>query len=274
MRPSNGISTPVLELEKVEFAYGSGGKQALRSLSASIPGGEAVAILGPNGAGKTTLLHLALGYLAPRSGRVLFEGQALSSYSRRELGSSIALVPQSERIPFQYTVLEYVTMGRAPYLSPLESPGPEDIRIASEAVEAAGIAELAGRDITTLSGGERQLASIARAIAQGARLMLLDEPMSHLDLANKSRVLDLACGLVAKGTTVVFTTHEPEVAAAAASYLVLMREGRVLEAGPLESTMSGENLSATYGLPVRVESFEGRTIVLWTKGRDGRSDGR
>ena len=110
-------------------------------------------MLGPNGAGKTTLLHLAIGFLAPRSGRVLFAGKELSAYSRRELGRAIALVPQSERITFQYTVLEYVTLGRAPYLSSLEMPGPEDETIARDAIAKVGLKSLAGRDVTTLSGG-------------------------------------------------------------------------------------------------------------------------
>jgi iron complex transport system ATP-binding protein len=256
----------LLEIEDAVFGYGLGGIEALRGLSAAVPEGEVTAVLGPNGAGKTTLLHLAIGFLAPRSGRVLFAGKELSEYSRRELGRAIALVPQSERIPFQYTVLEYATLGRAPYLSPLEMPGPEDEAIAEEAIAQVGLAGLSKRDITTLSGGERQLASIARSIAQRPRLMILDEPMSHLDLANKSRVLEILGSLASNGTTVLFTTHEPEVAATSARTLILMREGRVLASGPLTETMTSEALTATYGIPVRVARFEGRAIVVWANG--------
>jgi iron complex transport system ATP-binding protein len=255
----------LLEIEDAAFGYGPGGAEALRGLSASVPEGEVTAVLGPNGAGKTTLLHLAIGFLAPRSGRLLFAGKKLSAYSRRELGRAISLVPQSERVPFQYTVLEYVTLGRAPYLSPLEMPGPGDEAIAKEAIAQVGLAGLSKRDITTLSGGERQLASIARSIAQRPKLMILDEPTSHLDLANKSRVLAILDSLATGGTTVLFTTHEPEVAAAAARTLVLMREGRILASGPLSETMTSEALTATYGIPVRVARFEGRIIVLWAR---------
>jgi iron complex transport system ATP-binding protein len=260
----------ILEIEDAGFSYGRGGIQALRGLSASFPGGEVSAILGPNGAGKTTLLHLALGYLAPSSGRVLFEGRPLSEYSRREIGRSLALVPQSERIPFQYSVLEYVTLGRVPHLAALEMPGPDDLRIAGEAIGEVGLSGLAGRDVTSLSGGERQLAAIARAVAQGTEVLLLDEPMSHLDLSNKSRVLGILSGLARRGTTVIFTTHEPEIAAAAASRLILMREGRVLKSGPTDEIMTGENLSATYGIPVRVAKLEGSTVALWAEGSRAR----
>lgn len=258
----------LLEIEDAAFDYGPGGVEALRGLSAKVPEGEVAAVLGPNGAGKTTLLHLAVGFLAPRSGRVRLAGRELSEYSRRELGRSVALVPQSERIPFQYTVLEYVTLGRAPHLSSLEMPGPKDEAIAREAIDRVGLQGLVARDITTLSGGERQLAAIARSIAQRPRLMLLDEPMSHLDLANKSRVLGIIRSLASDGTTILFTTHEPEVAAASAKWLILMREGRVLASGPLDKTLTSEALTATYGLPVRVARFEGRQIVLWAKGEE------
>jgi len=256
----------IIEIEDARFAYGPGGQEALRGLTAAFLEGEATAVLGPNGAGKTTLLHLALGYLAPLSGRVLFDGKPLSGLSRREIGRSVSLVPQSERIPFQYSVLEYVALGRAPYVAPLAMPGAEDERLAREAIAEVGLLSLIRRDVTSLSGGERQLAAIARSVAQGTKVLLLDEPMSHLDLANKSRVLGILSRLAARGTTVIFTTHEPEIAAAAASRLVLMREGLVLAAGALAETFTSEGLSAAYGIPVRVASFEGRTIVLWAPG--------
>jgi ABC-type cobalamin/Fe3+-siderophores transport systems, ATPase components len=267
---NEGSPRAILEIEGLLFGYGEGGTEALRGLTMSVPEGSTTAVLGPNGAGKTTLLHLALGYLAPKSGRVAYAGKPLSAYSRRELGRAVSLVPQSERIPFQYSVREYVTLGRAPYLAPLAMPGPEDERIAAAAIERVGIVDLAERDVTSLSGGERQLASIARSIAQGPKLMLLDEPMSHLDLANKSRVLGIIRSLAATGTTLLFTTHEPEVAAAAASHLVLMRQGRVLASGDVESTLTSEKLSATYGIPVKVERIAGRRVVLWTpRAEDG-----
>jgi iron complex transport system ATP-binding protein len=257
-------AAPLLEFERVGYGYGSGQTEALREFSAEVRSAAVTAVLGPNGAGKTTLLHLALGWLSPREGRVLFGGRPLSSYSRRELGRSIAFVPQSERIPFQYSVLEYVVLGRASYLPTLALPGAKDIGIGKEAIDRVGIAALAHRDVTTLSGGERQLASIARAIAQGPKLLLLDEPTSHLDLANKARLLELVLELKAAGTTVLFTTHEPDAAAAVATRIVLMRSGRALKSGDLDEVFSSESLSETYGFPVGVSKVDGRRIVGWT----------
>jgi iron complex transport system ATP-binding protein len=256
-------AAPALAFEGLAFRYGPGGTEALRELTADIARGEATAILGPNGAGKTTLLHLALGWLAPLRGRVLLDGRPLASLSRRELGRAMALVPQSERIPFDVSVLDYVLLGRAPYLGPLESPGAADEAAALAAIARVGIGRLSDRAVTALSGGERQLASIARALAQGPRVLLLDEPTAHLDLANKARLLGLVRELAAEGTTVLFTTHEPEAAAMAATRLLLVREGRLLESGPLDELFESGRLSAAYGLPVEAREIEGRRVALW-----------
>jgi len=195
------MSAPLLEFERVTFGYQPLGAPALRALSLGIEPGTITAILGPNGAGKTTLLHLALGWLLPQSGQVRLDGRALGSYSRRDLGQWMALVPQSERIPFEYSILEYVLLGRTPYLAPLDMPGAKDCRIGEQVIEQVGLGPLRGRAITTLSGGERQLAVVARALAQQPRLLLLDEPTSHLDLANRVRILKLLRELSARGVT-------------------------------------------------------------------------
>ncbi len=255
------MSTPLLAFDRVHFGYQPDGRMVLRDLSLEIQPGTVTAILGPNGAGKTTLLHLALGWLSPRTGKVFLNGCPLGSYSRRALGQWMALVPQSERIPFEYSVLEYVLLGRAPHLAPLEMPGVADCRIAAQALESVGLDRLDGRAITTLSGGERQLVLLARALAQQPRLLLLDEPTAHLDLGNKARLLGLLQGLAAQGVTMLLTTHEPQVAAALASRLVLMREGQVRHHGPLEQVLTSEHLSATYGVPVRVIQVDGKQVV-------------
>jgi iron complex transport system ATP-binding protein len=258
------MSTPLLAFDQISFGYPPNGRPVLRSLSLEIQPGTVTAILGPNGAGKTTLLHLARGWLAPQSGRVLLDGRPLGSYSRRDLGQWMALVPQSERIPFEYSILEYVLLGRAPYLAPLEMPGAGDCRIGEQVIEQVGLGQLNGRAITTLSGGERQLALVARALAQQPKLLLLDEPTSHLDLANKVRLLRLMQELAARGATLLLTTHEPDVAAAIATHLVLMREGQVYQTGPLPQVFTAEHLSATYGVPVKVTQVDGQRIALWT----------
>ena len=257
------MSVPLLAFQDVRFGYPSNGKTVFQQLALEITPGTVTAILGPNGAGKTTLLHLAFGWLKPQGGQVALHGQPLGSFSRGEIGRLIGLVPQSEYTPFEYSLLEYVLLGRAPYLKPLEMPKPEDAAIAREALERVGLAGWEERSIARLSGGERQLVLVARALTQQPRLLLLDEPTSHLDLGNKTRLLELLRGLVAQGVTILLTTHEPEVAAGLATHLVLMRDGQVLHTGPLAETLTSERLTAIYGVPVEVAQVGGRQVVLW-----------
>lgn len=252
-----------LSFQDVRFVYPLAGKPVFQQLSLEIAPGTVTAILGPNGAGKTTLLHLALGWFKPQAGQVVLQGRPLAQYSRGELGRQMGLVPQNEHTAFEYSLLEYVLLGRAPYLKPLEMPGPADTRIALDALARVGLAGWEGRSIARVSGGERQLVLVARALAQQPRFLLLDEPTSHLDLANKARLVALLRELNAQGATILLTTHEPEVAAALATHIVLMRAGQVLRTGPRAEAFTAEWLSATYGVPVKVASVGERPVVLW-----------
>jgi iron complex transport system ATP-binding protein len=252
----------LLSFQAIRFGYQPRERAVLQNLSLEIDSGSTTAILGPNGAGKTTLLHLAMGWLTPQQGRISLAGRPLADYARRELGRWIGLVPQFERMSFAYSILDYVLLGRAPYLKTLELPGKADVRLAMEVIDLVGLGGWADRPITRLSGGERQLVLIARALVQEPRLLLLDEPTAHLDLGNRLRLLQLLRDLSARQVTVLLTTHEPETAAAIASHIVLMRAGQVLRAGVLAETFTGETLSDTYGVPVRVIQFDGRWLVL------------
>jgi iron complex transport system ATP-binding protein len=256
--------THILAFDRVSFGYGAKAGPLLDGLDLEVGTGTATAILGPNGAGKSTLLHLALGWLKPWAGRILLDGRTLGSYRRRQLGQSMALVPQVERMPFEYAVRDYVLLARAPYLASLAMPGREDERIAMAAIEEVGLARLVDRPITTLSGGERQSVLVARALAQQPRLLLLDEPTTHLDLAHKVGLIRLLRDRVAHGTTIVLTTHEPEVAAAIATHVVLMRGGRVRGVGELGEVFTAPNLADVYGVPVEIVDVSGRQVVLWT----------
>jgi iron complex transport system ATP-binding protein len=254
----------LLAFSEITYCYPSAARPVMAGFNLDIAPGTVTAILGPNGAGKTTLLHLALGWLKPQSGQVGLGGRPLAGYTRHELGRWMALVPQSERISFEYSLLEYVLLGRAPYMPPLAMPGKEDYEIAINALTQVGLNELQNRSILSLSGGERQLVLVARALTQQPRLLLLDEPTSHLDLKNKGRLLLLLRQLSARGVTILFTTHEPEVASALATHLVLMQNGKVLETGTLEQVYTSQSLSHLYQLPVEVVSVSGRRIALWT----------
>ncbi|MBN1137275.1 MAG: ABC transporter ATP-binding protein [Anaerolineae bacterium] len=255
-------SGALISLSGLSFHYGSSRRQILSGMSLEIPAGAITAILGPNGSGKTTLLRLILGLLRPQQGEILIAGRPQSSYSRQELSRLIGLVPQQEHIPFDFTILEYVLMGRAPYLGPLEMPGEEDCRAAQAAIATAGLAHLHDRSLPNLSGGERQLATLARALAQKPRILLLDEPAAHLDLGNRSRLLEIMRALAAEGITQILTTHDPNLAASAAGFAVLVRHGQLLDAGPTAAILTPEGLSATYGVPVQVFQVNGRPVIL------------
>jgi iron complex transport system ATP-binding protein len=252
----------LLKYEHITFGYPTADQPVMKEFDLEIGAGTVTAILGPNGAGKTTLLHLTLGWLKPQSGIVLLDQRALGDFSRRALGQWMGLVPQSEHTPFEFSLLEFVLLGRAPHLPPLAMPGKEDGEIAADALQQVGLAKMQNRSILSLSGGERQLVLIARALVQQPRLLLLDEPTAHLDLGNKIRLLGLLRKLQGRQVTIVLTTHEPEVAAAIATHLVLMRNGQVLRAGPLAETCTSQWLSTTYGVPVQVTELGGRRVVL------------
>ncbi len=256
----------IISLSRVSFSYNGKEQDVLRDLTLDIPAETITAILGPNGSGKTTLLRLMLGVVRPRQGRIQIAGRWQSSYSRREMSQLMALVPQNEHIPFDFSVLEYVLMGRAPYLSPLGMPGDGDRQIAIESLQAIGLDHLRERPLPNLSGGERQLVAVARALVQRPRILLLDEPTAHLDLGNKSRLLEILRSLAVQGISVILTTHDPSLAATIASFAVLMRHGQILDAGPVDRLFTAEKLSATYGVSVQVFQIDGRRIVLLPEG--------
>jgi iron complex transport system ATP-binding protein len=253
---------PVLSASRLSFSYDGATWPVLRDLSLEIPPGAITAILGPNGSGKTTLLRLLLGVLRPQSGQVRLNGRPLKVYTRRERGRLLGLVPQDEHVPFDFSVLEYVLLGRAPYLGTLQMPGEADRQVALRSLAAVGLEHLQGRAMPSLSGGERQLAVLARALAQQPQVLLMDEPTAHLDLANQARLLEIMRHLVAQGVTLVLTTHDPGLASSVADHAVLMHQGRVLAAGPAAAVLTAEKLSETYGVAVRVYQIDGRRLIL------------
>ncbi|MGB4594557.1 MAG: ABC transporter ATP-binding protein [Anaerolineaceae bacterium] len=257
------MNEAIIDFESVVFGYPNSGGMVLDGMNLSILNGGMTAILGPNGAGKTTLLQVVLGWLKPHSGVVRLNGKPLTEYSRREMGQTMSLVPQSEHISFDFSVVDYVLLGRAPYLAPLDQPSHIDEEIALQAIETVGITHLANRSATALSGGERQLVLLARALAQQPKLLLLDEPTSHLDLSNKALLIKLLKSLNQRGVSVLFTTHEPEVASQLADQMVLMRNGKVMGAGVSSSVFDSETLSELYGVPVKVVEIESRRVAIW-----------
>ncbi len=258
------MNETIISLENISFSYDGDHRNALQQLSLNITDNSVTSILGPNGAGKSTLLHILLGWLRPDEGTILLKGRPLIEYSRREAGQMMALVPQIEHMPFDYSVLEYVLLGRTPYLNPLESPHEIDVNAALKALEISGLSHMESRTVTSLSGGERQLVLLARALTQQPHIILLDEPTSHLDLANKARLIKILSELHRAGSSIILTTHEPEVAATISTEIVLLRKGQILTSGRCESVFTAQYLTEAYGVPVRIVEIDGQRIALWT----------
>ncbi|MFZ5953247.1 MAG: ABC transporter ATP-binding protein, partial [Candidatus Rifleibacteriota bacterium] len=236
------IENPILKFNQVCFSYPERSNLVLSQFSLEFSRGRVTAILGPNGTGKTTMLMLALGWLVPDSGKIWFGEKLLSEFSRSELGQRIALVPQFEPSFFDFSLLDFVLLGRAPYLGSFSVPGPPDYAIARSALEKVGMADKADASVMQISGGEHQLVLLARALTQQTDLLMLDEPTSHLDIKNKSKLIGILRELVKDGKTIVFTTHEPDVAAMIADQVVMVRMGQVAYTGRVEEVMTGNNL--------------------------------
>jgi len=249
-----------VEVEGLEFAYGPDGPQVLRELSLEVPAGSTTALLGRNGAGKTTLLYLLLGWRRAQRGRIAIDGREPAGEGRRR--AATALVPQHEHVPFDFSLLEYVLLGRASHLAVLRAPGAADVEVARRAIAEVGLAGLEARPVPVLSGGQRQLATIARALAQEPRLLLLDEPFSHLDLGNAARIAGILRRLAAAGLTILFTTHDPNAVLELADRVALLADGRLLGQGPTREVLTAANLRATYGVAVDLVEIAGRPVVL------------
>ena len=247
-----------LELDRISYTY-PGGTKALDSVSFSVEEGDSVAILGSNGAGKSTLLDLLLGWNKGKGITLL--GKDLAAYGRKELGRNLALVPQSEHYNFSFTLLEYTLFGRSPYLSQMGTPTEKDAEIAVQALKDVGLEAYQDRPITSLSGGEHQLLLLARAIAQQSRILLLDEPTSALDPANRMRVISILKNLSQKGKTLLFTTHDANLAYELATHVAMLKKGHLLCYGTKEETVTSEMLTTLYETPLYVGSIEGRTLI-------------
>ena len=233
------------------------GRRLLGEASVTIAPGQLVALVGPNGSGKSTLLRLLGGIWPPTSGAVSLDGVPLSRLRRRDLARAVTLVPQDTHVAFAFTVREVVAMGRQAHLGRFSREGEADRAAIAAAMARADVTALADRDATALSGGERQRVLIARSLATEARHLLLDEPTASLDVAHALDVLTLCRGLADEGRAVAIALHDLNLARRFATDAVLLRQGRVVVAGPVDQVLSPDLVSDVFGVSVSIARPDG-----------------
>ncbi len=249
-------------LEARDLCVGHGRRAVLSDLNLTLRAGEVLCLLGPNGGGKTTLLRTLLGLIAPLGGEILLEGRPLPRLSRREVAQRIAYVPQAVQGGFAYPARALVAMGRAARLGVFGAPGAADHAAAEAALDRLSIVHLADRPVTELSGGERQLVLIARALAQGGSAIILDEPTASLDFGNQALVLREVRALAKRdGLAVLMTTHQPDHALLLADAVMLVSAGGAQGPAAPDALITPETLRAAYGVEAAIGTLGTRRVV-------------
>ena len=267
--------------EGVSLSYNS--RLVLGDVGLQLRKGAIVTLLGPNGCGKTTLLKIINGLLRPDSGKVYVDGNDVSRMGQTDMARLIGHVPQTQRSSFPFTALDIVLTGRMPHISALSQPGPRDLEKARQAMDMVGASHLSSRPYTQISGGERQLVMIARALAQEPSFLLLDEPTSYLDFKNQYQVLKMVSQIARdQKVTVVMTLHDPNHALMFSDEVVLLRKlaekgckdeqeckvksnrncQNVVAAGSPAEVMTPENIFEAYGIEVEFINVRKRLILL------------
>ncbi len=260
-------------LEAREVAHAVGPNRVLDGVTLALGAGELLALVGPNGAGKTTLLRIVAGVLAPLGGEVRVRGEPLAGLSRRALARELAVVPQDLVVPFPYRVRELVAMGRAPRLGAFGREGPADRAAVEAALRALALEALGARTYTTLSGGVKQRTALARALAQEADTLLLDEPTAHMDLGHRLHTFEwLRAWIAARRDrrAVLVVTHDLSLAAQHADRIALLDHGRLVALGPPREVLTPERLETVYAVEARVtDDGAGHPVVVAVRSRIG-----
>ncbi|MCA3625834.1 MAG: ABC transporter ATP-binding protein [Methylobacterium sp.] len=238
------------------LAFGYHGRRVGQDVSLGVHAGEVLALLGPNGGGKTTLLKTLIGLQKPQGGRVFLEGRPLTDFPVSERARRIGYVPQAHAGAFAFSVRDVVLMGRTAHQGLFASPSEADRALAQAKLAELGIAHLGEQPYTMISGGERQLVLIARALAQEPRVIVLDEPTASLDFGNQGKVLRQIADLRSRGLAVLFTTHDPNHALRHADRVALLARGTLLAKGPPADMLTGPRLAELYG--AKIHTLHGR----------------
>ena len=249
----------ILRAEDIHFSYKK--EETLKGISFCADEGDFVCVLGSNGCGKTTLFKCLLGIYKIQKGDILIEGKSIRKFRIKDLARKIAYIPQAHIPTFNYSVLDAVLMGRNAYVETFKSPKKEDVDRAVDALEQLGIAHLSDKGYSEISGGERQLVLIARAITQDSRILLMDEPTSNLDYGNQMLVLKEVRKLADDGYTVIMSTHNPDQAFMFGNKTVIIKDGKVLREGRTQDIINDQVLKEVYHIDldlVDVKSKKGR----------------
>lgn len=249
-----------------DLSFGYFDTEIFRNFSLEIDEGETLTILGPNGSGKTTLLKLIQKIILPKSGDIIISGKNINYLSNKALSKSTSFVPQIHKQTFPYKVIDFVLMGRNPYISDYSTPKEEDIEIANKVLEEMGLYYLKDRPYTDISGGELRLVLIARGIVQNTEILLLDEPTAYLDFKNQLIVLETIKELKKKKKlTVIMTLHNPNEAYKYSDKILLIKKGEVASYGKPIDVINCENLKRVYSIDVEIVRYNGETIIYAKK---------
>ena len=240
----------LLTIENVFGGYGNG--DVLKGISCNADYGDVLCLLGPNGCGKTTLFRMMLGTLPVTDGKIAIDGKNIHDFTTKALAHMIAYIPQYHSPVFAYTVLDVVIMGRASHFSAFETPKEPDREAAFSALEKVNALHLANKKYTSLSGGQRQLVLIARAICQSAKIFIMDEPAANLDYANHQLLMNVISGLARQGYCIIMSTHSPEHPFSVGTKVLLMKTGKVVGFGTPKEVITSETLQSVYDIEMDV----------------------
>lgn len=266
------MKQPQLQVNQLSFGYH--GEPVLRQVSFSMQAGELMCLLGPNGVGKSTLFRCILGGNSGYQGEILLDGKNIRTLKQRQLAQWVGYIPQNSVPVFGYSVYDTVLMGTTVSLGMFRNPGKAQQQAAQQAIEQMGISHLSRRSVAQLSGGERQLVMIARALAQKARFLLMDEPTANLDYGNQLRVMRMVRELSRQGYGILVSTHSPEHALQYADRVLVLKEGQVLCCGEPGKVLDASTLSKAYDVGIQVHQVQqgdkSYRVVLpdETQGRD------
>ncbi len=250
----------MLKLQNVKCGYEK--HVVLNDVSFEVKPGEVVCILGANGVGKTTLFKTILGHLPVLAGKIFLKEKFLNQMSIVEKAKNIGYVPQAHNPPFPFLVRDVVVMGRTAYLSVFTSPGKSDMDIAEKALEDLGISYLKNKVYTEISGGERQLVLIARALAQTPSVLIMDEPTSNLDFGNQAKAVKQVRNLADRGLGVIMTTHFPDHVFQCADKVVVIKNSKQVISGQIDEIMTSDLLSEIYDIRISVKNIDGKNICI------------